>query len=168
MIGKIVFAIAACLFGVSLFTGSVTLGDGEALTGVQSFFMALRYGTAGIFSPDSLSQFISHFVALMAAAANFVFVFWAMLVFSPTKVTVLRWFWWFSMLFIVAAAYTGILVKLNDRAELQSGYFYWIAALVLMFLAPVISRLERKHAVLTARRKSSIRNKLLGRTTVTL
>jgi|GEM_PF-6198300 len=72
------------------------------------------------------------------------------------------------MLFIVAAAYTGILVKLNDRAELQSGYFYWIAALVLMFLAPVISRLERKHAVLTARRKSSIRNKLLGRTTVTL
>jgi len=42
-----------------------------------------------------------------------------------------------------AAAYTGVLIILDDRTMLKPGYFYWLAALVLMLLAPVLSRLER-------------------------
>ena len=152
MIGKLVFGIACCLFFASLFTATVTLGDATSLSGIQTFFSALRYGTAGLFSPSSVSAFIKHFVTLMSAAANFVFIFWAMLVFSPTRVTALKWFWWISLIFIVAAAYTGVLVTLDDRAALQSGYFFWLAALLLMFLAPVVARIERKRALSLARR----------------
>ncbi len=151
MIGKIVFGIATLLFGASLFTATVTLGDAKSLSGLQTFFSALRYGTAGLFSPDSAADVVSYFIALMSAAANFVFVFWAMLVFSPTKVTSLKWFWWISLIFIVAAAYMGILITLDDRAALKPGYFLWLAALVLMFIAPVVSRLERKREVTLAR-----------------
>ncbi len=157
MIGKIVFGIAAFLFGTSLFMATVTFGDAKSLSGIQAFISALRYGTAGLFSPVSLSSFISHFIALMSAAANFVFIFWALLVFSPTKVTSLKWFWWISLLFIVAAAYTGVLVTLNDQVALRSGYFFWLAALLLMFLAPVVSRIERKHALGVARRNRMLR-----------
>lgn len=151
MIGKITFGIAVVLFGASLFTVTVTLGEAKSLSGIQSFFSALRYGTAGLFSPASIADFIQHFIALMSAAANFVFVFWAMLVFSPTKVTALRWFWWISLIFIVAAGYTGVLIALDDRAELQSGYFFWLAALLLMFIAPVLARIERKRSLTLAR-----------------
>ncbi len=156
MIGKIVFGIACCLFFASLFTATVTLGEAKSLSGIQAFISALRYGTAGLFSPASFSAFITHFIALMSAAANFVFVFWALLVFSPTKVTSLRWFWWISLIFIVAAVYTGVLVLLDDRAALQSGYFFWLAALMLMFIAPVVARIERKRAVSIARRNKSV------------
>ena len=151
MIGKIFFALATLLFGASLFTATVTLGDAKSLSGIQTFFSALRYGTAGLFSAGSVTDIISYFIALMSAAANFVFVFWAMLVFSPTKVTSLKWFWWMSLIFIVAAAYMGVLITFDDRAVLMSGYFLWLAALVLMFVAPVVSRIERKRAVALAR-----------------
>jgi len=163
MIGKIVFGIATLLFGASLFTATVTLGDAKSLSGVQTFFSALRYGTAGLFSSASMSDIISYFIALMSAAANFVFIFWAMLVFSPTKVTSLKWFWWISLIFILAAAYMGILITLDDRAVLKPGYFLWLAALVLMFIAPVVSRIERKREVMLARLA-----KRLGRTKKTL
>ncbi len=153
MIGKIVFAISLLLFGASLVTATVTIGDGNALSGIQSFFSAIRYGTAGLFSAGSLSDFITYFVTLMAAAANFVFVFWAMLVFSPTKVTSLKWFWWVSLVFIVAAVYTGVLITLDERAMLKPGYFYWLAALMLMLLAPVVRRIERKRALVSARKR---------------
>jgi len=151
MIGKLVFGIATLLFGASLFTATVTLGDAKSLSGVQTFFSALRYGTAGLFSAGSFADVISYFIALMSAAANFVFVFWAMLVFSPTKVTSLKWFWWMSLIFIVAAAYMGVLITLDQRTELMTGYFLWLAALVLMFVAPVVSRLERKRELTLAR-----------------
>lgn len=158
MIGKIVFAIAALFFGVSLFTATVAFGETGSMAGVQAFFSAIKYGTAGLFSAGSVSDFVRCFLALMAAAANFVFVFWAMLVFSPTKVTSLKWFWWVSILFLVAAAYIGVLVTLDDRASLKPGYYYWLAALSLMLLAPVVSRFERKRAVILARQ-----NKLLAK-----
>ena len=147
MIGKIVFAIAALLFGASLFTETVGFGESGTMAGLQAFYAAIKYGTAGLFSAGSVSDFISCFLALMAAAANFVFVFWAMLVFSPTKVTSLKWFWWLSTLFLGAAAYIGVLIVLDDRTMLKPGYFYWLAALVLMLLAPVLSRLERIRVV---------------------
>ena len=139
------------MFGAALFTATVTLGDAKSLSGLQTFFSALRYGTAGLFSSASLPDFISHFIALMSAAANFVFIFWAMLVFSPTRVTSLKWFWWISLIFIVAAAYMGVLITLDDRTALKPGYFLWIAALVLMFVAPVVSRFERKREITLAR-----------------
>lgn len=151
MIGKIVFAIAALFFGVSLFTATVAYGETSTIAGVQAFFSAIRYGTAGLFSAASVSDFVSCFLALMAAAANFVFIFWAMLVFSPTKVTSLKWFWWISILFLVAAAYVGVLITLDDRTMLRSGYYYWLLSLTLMLLAPVVARLERKRAVVLAR-----------------
>lgn len=156
MIGKIVFGIATFLFGASLFTATVTLGDATNLSGIQAFFSALRYGTAGLFSGGSMSDFVSHFVALMSAAANFVFIFWAMLVFSPTKVTSLKWFWWISLIFIVAAAYTGVLITLDDRAVLKPGYFFWLAALLLMFIAPIVCRIERKRELTLARGNKSL------------
>ena len=56
-----------------------------------------------------------------------------------------------SLIFIVAAAYMGVLITFDDRAVLMSGYFLWLAALVLMFVAPVVSRIERKRAVALAR-----------------
>ena len=158
MIGKIVFGIATLFFGASLFTATVAFGESGSLAGVQAFFSAIKYGTAGLFSAGSVSDFVRCFLALMAAAANFIFVFWAMLVFSPTKVTSLKWFWWVSTLFIVAAGYIGVLITLDDRAMLEPGYFYWVIALVLMLLAPVVSRFERRRAVFLARQ-----SKLLGR-----
>ena len=164
MIGKLVFGIATMLFGASLFTATVTLGDAKSLSGVQAFFSALRYGTAGLFSAGSLSDVISYFIALMSAAANFVFIFWAMLVFSPTRVTSLKWFWWVSLIFIVAAAYMGVLITLDDRAVLKAGYFLWLAALVLMFIAPVVSRVERKRQLVLARLSKRLnRTKTLAR-----
>ena len=164
MIGKLVFGIATMLFGASLFTATVTLGDAKSLSGVQAFFSALRYGTAGLFSAGSLSDVISYFIALMSAAANFVFIFWAMLVFSPTRVTALKWFWWVSLIFIVAAAYMGVLITLDDRAVLKAGYFLWLAALILMFIAPVVSRFERKRELVLARvSKRLSRTKTLAR-----
>ena len=164
MIGKLVFGIATMLFGASLFTATVTLGDAKSLAGVQAFFSALRYGTAGLFSAGSLSDVISYFIALMSAAANFVFIFWAMLVFSPTRVTALKWFWWVSLIFIVAAAYMGVLITLDDRAVLKPGYFLWLAALVLMFIAPVVSRFERKRELVLARLSKRLnRTKTLAR-----
>lgn len=153
MIGKIVFGIATCLFGASLFMATVALGDAKSLSGIQTFISAMRYGTAGVFSPSSMAGFITNLIALISAAANFVFIFWAMLVFSPTKVTSLKWFWWSSLIFIVAAAYSGVLVTLDDRAALRSGYFFWFAALLLMFIAPVVARLERKRTLMARRNK---------------
>lgn len=151
MIGKIVFGIATLSFGVSLFTATVAFGESASLSGVQAFFYAIKHGTAGLFTAGSLPDFVRCFLALMAAAANFVFIFWAMLVFSPTKVTSFKWFWWVSTLFIVAAGYIGVLIALDDRAMLKPGYFYWVIALVLMLLAPVVSRFERRRAVFLAR-----------------
>lgn len=156
MIGKIVFAVAIVLFGASLFLTTIMFGEGKTLSGVTAFIAAIRYGTAGLFSPSSLSDFVTCFLALMSAAANFVFVFWAMLVFSPTKVTSLKWFWWLSLVFIVAAAYTGVLVILDDRATLMAGYYCWLAALILMLIAPVVRRFERKREVILARRQSKL------------
>jgi len=146
MIGKIVFAIATCLFGASMFLTAVAFGESTDLAGIETFISAIRHGTAGLFSANSIADFVTNFVALMAAAANFVFIFWAMLVFSPTKVTSLKWFWWISLLFIVAAAYIGVLITLDDRVALKPGYFCWLAALTLMFVAPIVSRFERKAA----------------------
>ncbi len=151
MIGKIVFGIATLLFCASLVMATVTVGDSKSLPGIYAFFSALRYGTAGLFSAGSVSDFVTYFLALMAAAANFVFMFWAMLVFSPTKVTSLKWFWWVSLVFIVAAAYIGVLITLDDRAALMPGYYCWIGALVLMLIAPVVRRFERKRELSLAR-----------------
>lgn len=142
--------------------GDPALGNARSISGVHAFISALRYGTAGLFAPVSLSSFITHFIALMSAAANFVFIFWAMLVFFPTRVTALRWFWWLSLVFIVAAAYTGAMVTFDDRAVLQSGYFFWMGALLLMFLAPVVARMERKRALSVARRNKAVSTKPLG------
>jgi uncharacterized membrane protein YhaH (DUF805 family) len=98
-----------------------------------------------LFSPDSVTDFVVNFIALVASAANFVFVFWAMLVLTPTRITSLRWFWWISLLFLLAAIYTGIQAELSEQTSLMRGYFLWVAALILMLVAPVVSRLERTH-----------------------
>ena len=143
MVGKIVFCVASALFLVSLFIPAVIVGEERSLTGLQTFFYTLRYGTANVFGAQSIADFIVNFVALIAAAANFVFVFWAMLVFAPTRITGLKWFWWVSMVFLFAAGYTGLQVILSEKLSLQSGYFFWTAALSLMLVAPVVSRIER-------------------------
>lgn len=143
MIGRIVFGVAGTLFLVSLFVPAVLLGENTVLTGLQAFFYTLRYGTANIIGANSFADFLVNFIALVAAAANFVFVFWALLVFAPTRITSLKWFWWVSFIFLLAAAYTGIQAVLSDRVTLQYGYFYWSGALTLMLIAPCISRLER-------------------------
>lgn len=143
MVGKIIFGVAGALFLASLFVPSVVVGEARSLTGLEAFFYTLRYGTAHLFGASSFSDFVVNFVALVAAAANFVFVFWALLVFAPTRITSLKWFWWISLIFLIAAAYTGIQAVLSDRLALQSGYFFWMAALILMLVAPVVSRLER-------------------------
>ena len=142
MLGKIIFGIATLCFVTSLFVDAVTIGD-QSRSGIAAFFSTLRHGTAGVVNPSSLSSFIVHFIALIAAAANFVFVFWAMLVFSPTRITLLKWFWWLSLLFMLAAVYTGIQVMLNEQVGLRYGYGLWLSSLVLMLLAPVVSRFER-------------------------
>ena len=144
MLGKIIFGVATICFLTSLGVDTVSVSENHSLNGIETFFYTLRYGTAGVFGASSISNFVIHFVALMAAAANFVFVFWALLVFSPTRITSLKWFWWFSLLFLLAAAYTGIQALLDSRAGLQYGYGLWMAALLLMLLAPVVSRIERK------------------------
>ena len=43
-----------------------------------------------------------------------------------------------------AAAYTGVQALLDGRVGLQAGYVLWIGSLVLMLLAPVVSRFERR------------------------
>lgn len=144
MLGKIIFGVATICFLTSLGVDTVSVSENHSLNGIETFFYTLRYGTAGVFGANSVSNFVIHFVALAAAAANFVFVFWALLVFSPTRITSLKWFWWFSLLFLLAAAYTGIQALLDSRVGLQYGYGLWMAALMLMLLAPVVSRLERK------------------------
>ena len=123
---------------------TVAVSDSRSLNGLETFFYTLRYGTAGVLGPSDISNFIIHFIALVAAGANFVFVFWAMLVFSPTRITSLKWFWWLSLLFMLAAAYTGVQALLDGRVGLQAGYVLWIGSLVLMLLAPVVSRFERR------------------------
>ncbi len=143
MIGKIVFAIASALFLVSLFVPTVVVGEENSLTGLQTFFYTLRYGTANVIGAHSISDFLVNIIALIAAAANFVFVFWALLVFAPTRITSLKWFWWVSLFFLIAAAYTGVQAALSERVSLQYGYFYWTAALTLMLVAPCVSRIER-------------------------
>lgn len=144
MLGKTIFGIATVCFLASLGVDTVAITENRSLNGIETFLYTLRYGTAGIFSPSTMSDFVVHFVALVAAAANFVFVFWAMLVFSPTRITALKWFWWLSLLFMLAAAYTGIQAVLDSRVQLEQGYTLWMTALFLMLLAPVVSRMERK------------------------
>jgi len=144
MLGKSIFGIATLFFLTSLGVDAVSIGDDRSLNGISAFFYTLRYGTAGVVGATSLSSFVVHLVALVAAAANFVFVFWAMLVFSPTRITSLKWFWWLSLLFMLAAAYTGLQVLLDGRVEVQFGYAIWLSSLVLMLVAPVVSRLERQ------------------------
>jgi len=144
MLGKIIFGIATVCFLASLGVDTVSVSNNQSLNGIETFFYTLRYGTAGVFGPSSLSGFVIHFVALVAAGANFVFVFWAMLVFSPTRITSLKWFWWLSLLFMLAAVYTGVQALLDGRVGLQQGYLLWITSLLLMLLAPVVSRYERK------------------------
>lgn len=143
MVGKIIFAVASVLFLASLFVPTVIVGETRSLTGIETFYYTLRYGTANLFGAHSFSDIVVNFVALVAAAANFVFVFWALLVFAPTRITSLKWFWWISLVFLIAATYTGIQAALSDMLKLQSGYFFWVAALILMLVAPVVSRLER-------------------------
>ena len=144
MLGKIIFGVATVCFLASLGVDTVSVSDSHSLNGIETFFYTLRYGTAGVLGPTGLSYFVIHFVALVAAGANFVFVFWAMLVFSPTRITSLKWFWWLSLLFMLAAAYTGVQALLDGRVGLQTGYVLWIASLILMLLAPVVSRFERR------------------------
>ena len=144
MLGKIIFGIATVCFLASLGVDTVAVSDSRSLNGLETFFYTLRYGTAGVLGPSDISNFIIHFIALVAAGANFVFVFWAMLVFSPTRITSLKWFWWLSLLFMLAAAYTGVQALLDGRVGLQAGYVLWIGTLVLMLLAPVVSRFERR------------------------
>ena len=144
MLGKIIFGIATVCFLASLGVDTVSLSDKHSLNGIETFFYTLRYGTAGVFGASSLSNFVINFVALVAAGANFVFVFWAMLVFSPTRITSLKWFWWLSLLFMLAAVYTGVQAMLDSRVGVQRGYLLWIVSLILMLLAPVVSRYERK------------------------
>ncbi len=130
------------LFITSLFTVTVMIGDDKPLTGIETFFFTIRHATAGLFGEGS-NKIVS-FIALLAVAANFVFIFWAMLVFAPTRITSLRGFWWVSILFMIAASYTGFQAMMRQGVNLAPGYFIWISALVLMLLAPVISRIERK------------------------
>lgn len=144
MLSKILFCLASCLFAVSLFEPAVQQIGGRALPGIETFYFTLRYGTAGLFGAGSVADFVTHLVALVSAAANFALVFWAMLTWAPTRITTLRWFWWISTLFIVAAAYTGLQVALSGRATLAAGYYYWFASLVLMLCAPVVARFEHK------------------------
>lgn len=144
MLGKIIFGIATACFLTSLGVDTVSVSDNHSLNGIETFFYTMRYGTAGVFGASSLSIFVINFVALVAAGANFVFVFWALLVFSPTRITSLKWFWWLSLLFMLAAVYTGVQALLDGRVSLQLGYLLWMVSLVLMLLAPVVSRFERK------------------------
>jgi len=144
MFGKLTFFAAIVLFLVSLFTPSVSITDDRSLVGAETFFYTLRYGTAGLFSAKSVADTVINFIALVAAAANFVFVFWAMLVFAPTRIPALRWFWWVSLLFLLAALFTGFQVAIDARTTLDAGYFFWVASLILMLLAPVIRRIERR------------------------
>ena len=153
MVGRIIFCVALALFCVSLFVPAVTIGDENSLTGLQTFFYTLRYGTANLFGARSITDFVVNFLALMATGANFVFVFWALLVLTPTRIPSLRWFWWVSLIFLLAAAYTGVQAFLSDSVSLERGYVFWLSALVLMLVAPVVSRYER-----TRSRRLSSRN----------
>ena len=143
MVGRLIFCIASVLFLCSLFLPAVLVGDERALTGLQTFFYTLRYGTANLFGADSLTDLVVNFIALVATGANFVFVFWAMLVLTPTRITSLRWFWWISLMFLLAAIYTGVQAFFSGQLVLQNGYLYWLSALILMLVAPVVSRFER-------------------------
>ena len=143
MVGRIIFCIATVLFLCSLFLPAVSVGDERSLTGLQTFFYTLRYGTANLFGADSLADIVINFIALVATGANFVFVFWAMLVLTPTRITSLRWFWWISLIFLLAAIYTGMQAFFSEQVALQGGYMFWLSALILMLVAPVVSRFER-------------------------
>ena len=144
MVGRIIFCVAATLFCVSLFVPAVAIGEERSLSGLQTFFYTLRYGTANLFGARSITDIVVNLLALIATGANFVFVFWALLVLTPTRIPSLKWFWWVSLIFLLAAAYTGVQAILSDQVALERGYFLWLAALVLMLVAPVVSRLERK------------------------
>lgn len=156
MVGRMIFCAASVLFFFSLFLPAVLVGDEKFLTGLQTFIYTLRYATANVFGAGSIADFVVNFIALVATGANFVFVFWAMLVLTPTKITSLRWFWWISLLFLLAAIYTGVQTFLTDQITLQSGYFLWLSALVLMLVAPVVSRIERER-----QRRYTTRNSVL-------
>ncbi len=144
MISRCLFFIALSLFLVSMIQPAVQLVGGRALVGIETFYFTLRYGTAGLFGARTLADVVNNFVALVSAAANFALVFWAMLTWSPTRITTLRWFWWVSLLFLLATVYTGIQAAMSPRVELAAGYFYWLASLVLMLFAPVVTRLEHR------------------------
>lgn len=144
MVGRLTFWIASALFFLSLFTPAVIVGEERTLSGLQAFIYTLRYGTANLVSAGSVSDFVINFIALIAAGANFVFVFWALLVLTPTKIPSLRWFWWISLMFLLAALYTGVQAELSEHVTVQNGYLMWMSALILMLVAPVVSRLERK------------------------
>ncbi len=144
MISRSIFFLALCLFVMSMIQPAVQVVGGRALVGIETFYFTLRYGTAGLFGAGSFADVVSNFVALISAAANFALVFWAMLTWSPTRITSLRWFWWVSLLFLLAAMYTGIQAAMSGRVQLAHGYYYWLASLVLMFLAPVATRLEHR------------------------
>ena len=143
MVGRIIFCVASALFCVSLFVPAVTIGDENSLTGLQTFFYTLRYGTANLFGARSITDFVVNFLALVATGANFVFVFWALLVLTPTRIPSLKWFWWVSLIFLIAAGYTGMQAMLSEMVALERGYHLWLLALVLMLVAPVVSRYER-------------------------
>ncbi len=144
MLSRCVFFLALSLFVASMIQPAVQLVGGRALVGIETFYFTLRFGTAGLFGAGSFADIVNNLLALIGAAANFALVFWAMLTWSPTRITTLRWFWWVSLLFLLAAAYTGMQAKMSDRVTLAPGYFYWMAALVLMFIAPVVTRLEHR------------------------
>lgn len=156
MWGKIVFCIAVALYLYSLFTITAVVGGEKSLIGIETFYYTLRYGTAGLFGASSTADVVVNFIALIAAAANFVFVFWAMLVFLPTRITALKWFWWTSLVFLVAALYTGMQAIFSDRVTLATGYYVWIIALALMLMAPVIVRYEHKRLRHANNRRASM------------
>ena len=144
MVGRIIFCVASALFFVSLFSPAIVIGEERSISGLQTFFYTLRYGTASLLGARSVTDFVINLLALVATGANFIFVFWALLVMTPTRIPSLKWFWWISLIFILAAAYTGFQAVLSDQVSLDRGYYLWLGALVLMLVAPVVSGLERK------------------------
>jgi hypothetical protein len=159
MVGRIIFCVATALFCVSLFSPAIVIGEERSISGLQTFFYTLRYGTANLVGARSITDFVVNLLALIATGANFIFVFWALLVMTPTRIPSLKWFWWISLIFILAAAYTGFQAVLSGQVSLERGYFLWLGALILMLVAPVVSRLERK------RRKASADRAIAGSST---
>lgn len=157
MVSRIVFFLSLFLFLASLVQPAVQIVGGRALVGIETFYFTLRFGTAGLVGAKSLADVVNNLVGLIGAAANFALIFWAMLTWSPTRITTLRWFWWISMLFLLAAVYTGVQAALSPRVQLAFGYYCWLASLVLMFCAPVVTRVEhriRRRCAIFRRRRS--------------